>query len=317
MRYFFLILAFMTFWSSLNIVSAATSTTMCTTEYAPVCGMVDVQCITTPCDPVRTDFSNLCMAQVAGARDITGGMCIMSESPTPIGWSRDAHGCLTGAGYSWNYLAKQCLRSWESRVRVVVIAPETTPCLSGMTMTGCLQMRIGGKSVFISRDIDGFDFVPGYTYRLRVLETRGAGESTTYMYSLLKIIGKRIVPVRYDELLVWDWYMIAYNDTNILSLSSIRAQDLTLSFTKDRFSARICNSISGDYTLYSWILHTEHSMSTRMACQNTLISTMESVWDLEGATYTIASARYMSGSSGPGIWLTITTKSGDTFTYTR
>lgn len=58
-------------------------------------------------------------------------------------------------------------------------------------------------------------------------------------------------------------------------------------------------------------------MSTRMACQNTLISMMESVWDLEGATYTIASARYMSGSSGPGIWLTITTKAGNTFTYTR
>lgn len=35
---------------------------MCTQEYAPVCGLVQVQCITTPCDPVEETFSNACHA---------------------------------------------------------------------------------------------------------------------------------------------------------------------------------------------------------------------------------------------------------------
>ena len=31
----------------------------------------------------------------------------------PIGGSRDAHGCLTAAGYSWNTSKQQCTRPWE------------------------------------------------------------------------------------------------------------------------------------------------------------------------------------------------------------
>lgn len=34
----------------------------CTDIYAPVCGLVEVQCITTPCDPVPQTFSNTCQA---------------------------------------------------------------------------------------------------------------------------------------------------------------------------------------------------------------------------------------------------------------
>lgn len=54
-----------------------------------------------------------------------------------------------------------------------------------------------------------------------------------------------------------------------------------------------------------------------MACQNSLISTMEGAWDIDGATYTIATARQMAGATGPSIWLTIMTKAGGTYTYTR
>lgn len=47
----------------------------CTLEWAPVCGKVDVQCVTTPCDPVQETFSNLCSAEAAGAYDIVEGEC--------------------------------------------------------------------------------------------------------------------------------------------------------------------------------------------------------------------------------------------------
>ena len=43
--------------------------------------MKQVQCIQAPCNPVRTDYGNRCMAEADGATDITGGTCIMSETP--------------------------------------------------------------------------------------------------------------------------------------------------------------------------------------------------------------------------------------------
>lgn len=35
---------------------------MCTREYAPVCGLVEIQCVTTPCNPIKETFSNGCSA---------------------------------------------------------------------------------------------------------------------------------------------------------------------------------------------------------------------------------------------------------------
>lgn len=49
---------------------------ICTMEYAPVCGAVDIQCITTPCDPVEQTFSNGCSACGQGNVDsYTQGAC--------------------------------------------------------------------------------------------------------------------------------------------------------------------------------------------------------------------------------------------------
>jgi hypothetical protein len=48
----------------------------CTREYRPVCGLVQVQCITTPCDPVPETFSNGCSACAAGnVISYTEGQC--------------------------------------------------------------------------------------------------------------------------------------------------------------------------------------------------------------------------------------------------
>lgn len=49
--------------------------TLCTQEYKPVCGMLDVQCIKAPCNPVPVTYSNKCLAEQAGAKDIKEGTC--------------------------------------------------------------------------------------------------------------------------------------------------------------------------------------------------------------------------------------------------
>lgn len=48
----------------------------CIEIYAPVCGLVDVQCITTPCDPIPETFSNSCFACAQGnVSSYTEGAC--------------------------------------------------------------------------------------------------------------------------------------------------------------------------------------------------------------------------------------------------
>ncbi|MFT7506973.1 MAG: hypothetical protein ACI92I_000110 [Acidimicrobiales bacterium] len=40
---------------------------MCTMEYAPVCGFLEVQCVNTPCDPIPKTFGNACSACAQGS----------------------------------------------------------------------------------------------------------------------------------------------------------------------------------------------------------------------------------------------------------
>ncbi|MDA8611377.1 hypothetical protein N9L18_00740 [Candidatus Pacebacteria bacterium] len=49
---------------------------ICTKEYRPVCGLVEVQCVTTPCNPVEETFSNGCSACAQGnVVSYTEGSC--------------------------------------------------------------------------------------------------------------------------------------------------------------------------------------------------------------------------------------------------
>lgn len=88
----------------------------------------------------------------------------------------------------------------------MTIAPEKKPCVFGMMNTECLQMRtVGGKWMSVYGGIDGFDFVSGYTYRLRVLENHIANppaDGSAIDYSFLKVISKRFTPGAYDEFLL-------------------------------------------------------------------------------------------------------------------
>lgn len=42
---------------------------ICTREYRPVCGLTQIQCVTTPCDPVEETYSNACEACARGNVD--------------------------------------------------------------------------------------------------------------------------------------------------------------------------------------------------------------------------------------------------------
>ncbi|MCF6237062.1 MAG: tandem-95 repeat protein, partial [Gammaproteobacteria bacterium] len=47
--------------AEVNVTVTVEEPSVCTTEYAPVCGLKEVQCVTTPCDSIPTTYSNMCM----------------------------------------------------------------------------------------------------------------------------------------------------------------------------------------------------------------------------------------------------------------
>lgn len=46
----------------LQAIECAERTQACTKEYVPVCGRLQIQCVTTPCDPLMQTFANKCIA---------------------------------------------------------------------------------------------------------------------------------------------------------------------------------------------------------------------------------------------------------------
>lgn len=44
-------------------VKIADKPTACALNYAPVCAKVNIQCITTPCDPIEQTFGNRCQME--------------------------------------------------------------------------------------------------------------------------------------------------------------------------------------------------------------------------------------------------------------
>ena len=84
----------------------------CTKEYAPVCGKFQVQCIKAPCPPIDTTYSNRCVAENAGATDITEGACgdktAIEDKPAATNGISD-HGtdCISNQGI-WLFQSNEC-----------------------------------------------------------------------------------------------------------------------------------------------------------------------------------------------------------------
>lgn len=79
MKSLYTFLAMIVSFLAVSSVSAA-SDTICTMDYTPVCGAVQVQCIRAPCYPVYQTFGNSCtLSASANATFIKKGECGADE----------------------------------------------------------------------------------------------------------------------------------------------------------------------------------------------------------------------------------------------
>ena len=213
---FFILFASIAFAGISQIISpvAATSqATVCTMEYAPVCGSVQVQCIMAPCNPVRETFSNSCMARSANATNVTSGACEDTTPPVIVGGDKDIHGCIGSAGYAWSVGENKCIRLWES----------------------------GGK-----------------------MSPRVALQDGS-------------------------WIIESMNGKSIKSSGS-------LTFAKNTFTAKLCNTLNGQYGTHAGALILRKVIATRMYCDSDIMQ-VENAWNF-------SRAQFMVGATN----LTVTTK---------
>lgn len=53
-----------------------------------------------------------------------GSLAFAQEKGSMIGGGKDAHGCLTSAGYTYSQLKKDCIRTFEQKIKLSEVKPE-------------------------------------------------------------------------------------------------------------------------------------------------------------------------------------------------
>ncbi|MDR0860625.1 MAG: META domain-containing protein [Candidatus Peribacteria bacterium] len=86
-----------------------------------------------------------------------------------------------------------------------------------------------------------------------------------------------------------------------------------LDFSDTSVNTQLCNSIGGEYTIADETIQGTF-FQTQMACLDEEKSLLESAFDLNGATFTIASTRMVGDNAER---LAITTVAGNVFTYSK
>lgn len=91
--------------------------TMCTMEFAPVCGEVAVQCIKAPCPPIQQTFSNKCqLGQNKLAKFLHEGECEENNNEVVDNYGYGTSKCIGGT-------------NGEKCIKPITEIPITSPCL--------------------------------------------------------------------------------------------------------------------------------------------------------------------------------------------
>ncbi len=151
------------------------------------------------------------------------------------------------------------------------IAPKQVAC-TGVAPMQCLQVKFdaGDPYELFYDGIDGFVYVPGYNYELRVqrLERENPpADASKYLYSLIEVVAQ--TPAYTGEALMLEgeeWQLIAFGGEDMVVYQPDVAV-ITATFADGRLSGNAgCNSYGGEYTAAGNTLILSPIASTRMAC---------------------------------------------------
>lgn len=322
-------------WLSLLIwTTMATDNQICTMEYAPVCGEQQVQCVTTPCDPIKQTYGNKCMANAANAKVLYEGECKkeynISTKAWLVSWAYDNEVTMYDnvAGFRFDDLvsreeaAKMIIttieKSWTDERMIKQSADKCTRndkdkinnSLYDSVFKSCAKwLFYGSNGKFMpNKSLTDTElmtvmnrisqFVPKLAdFMMRALFAAPQDTPLTRwellwsLHSLYSIIQNddssntntttwdvesNTWDVEFNSgtvstwvVLSWTYHLWSYNNTGINNTW------ITLGFDNDRIYAKICNNINGSYTtsganIKLWVL-----MSTKMACMDEQISTLE------------------------------------------
>jgi len=159
----------------------------------------------------------------------------------------------------------------EGEEITLYITPEKVECV-GVGPMECLQVKYSedGESELFYTGIDGFVFVPGYNYELRVLRSKIAkppADGSSLAYTLLEVVAQE--PAYDGEALPLEgthWTLIAFGTEDMVPFSPAD-QTVDAQFVDGRISGlNGCNNYSADYTVVDGQLQLGQGISTLMAC---------------------------------------------------
>lgn len=80
---------------------------------------------------------------------LLGSLVFAQESGRKIGGSRDTHGCLNSAGYTYSHIKKECIQSWDQKIKLVELE---TPGKTWVGNTGVIFSKDKKKAeIFIGK----------------------------------------------------------------------------------------------------------------------------------------------------------------------
>jgi len=143
------------------------------------------------------------------------------------------------------------------------------PC-TGVSPMECLQVKIDKEKewTYFYDNIEGFDFVPGYRYKLKVEKSKREGnlpaDASAYKYKLKKVVSKKKV----KSTTVMDSYLL--NKKMVLSKingKKVENQSVYFILNDNKISGKSgCNRFSASYKLNGNKIEITPGMGTLMAC---------------------------------------------------
>lgn len=171
----------------------------------------------------------------------------------------------------------------EMQEMTMYIAPEQIDCV-GVAPMKCLQVKFeeAAEYEFFYDGIDGFVFVPGYNYTLRVQRSvvdNPPADASKYRYRLIEVLGRS--PAYTGDTVTFEgttWILVAFGDEDIVRYDPGVAA-ITANFDAGSvYGSAGCNDYSASYTLADATLTLSPAVATRMACTDEAVMAAENAY---------------------------------------